>query len=156
MERAERLGSLGRAGGDVDDAAHRIAGIAGRIGAIDDIELARLGGADDSPGGREGEAVAEKIGDDEAVDHHQRPRALRGVGAANACHGIVVAEETRAHEDVRRIFDQILDIGRINCRELLFAEADRQAAWFDADRPVALSDDEDRLFEFPGLCRCGG
>ncbi len=143
LHRGEGLGPFGRAGGDVDDAAHRIARIARRIRAVDDIELADLGRADDPPGGREAEAVAEEIGDDKAVDHHQRAGALRAVGAAKAGDRVVVADEAGAHEEVGGIFDEILDIGGVDRGELIGAEADRQAAGFDADRRLALADDED-------------
>src|SRR3546814_10069907 len=58
LERGEGRGLGRRAGGDVDDAAHRIARITRRIGAIDDVELRDVAGAEDPPGG----GIAERVG----------------------------------------------------------------------------------------------
>src|SRR3546814_14199314 len=49
LERGEGRGLGRRAVGDVDDAAHRIARITRRIGAIADVELRDVPGADDHP-----------------------------------------------------------------------------------------------------------
>ena len=91
LHRGESLGFLGVPRGDVDDAAHRIADIARALRAIDDIELLDLAGTDDAPLGTKAEAVAKEVGNGEPIDHHQRSRALRGMGAAKAGHAIAIA-----------------------------------------------------------------
>src|SRR3546814_7517976 len=90
------------------DAAHRIARITRRIGAIDDVELRDVAGADDPPGGGIAERVAEEIRHHEAVDHDEAARRLGRVRAAKSRHRVVIPDETRADEEIGRVFDQIL------------------------------------------------
>ncbi len=139
----EGFGLLGRAGGDIDHPAHRIAGIAGRVGAIDHVELRNLARADHAPFGRIGKGVAQEVGDREAIHHDQRPGALGGMRAAKAGDAVGIAGVAGAHEEVGCVFHQVFDVAGIDARELFVAEADGKAAGFQADGRVALADDED-------------
>src|SRR3546814_5094190 len=126
LERGEGRGLGRRAGGDVDDAAHRIARITRRIGAIDDVELRDVAGADDPPGGGIAERVAEEIRHHEAVDHDEAARRLGRVRAAKSRHRVVIPDETRAEEEIGRVFDQIIGVERIEPGELIVAETEER------------------------------
>ena len=146
LDRAGGRPTLARGlGGDRDHPAHRMAVVAGGIGAIDDIELAHLGRADHVPLGREIEPVAEEVGHHEAVDQHDRAGALHGVGAAHGDHGVVIPGEALPHEEVGRVLHQVLDVDRVDRVEVLLVERDRQPAWDHRDRGVGLADDDDGI-----------
>ena len=138
----ERPGLVRRAGGDVDDAAHRIARIARRIGAIDDVELLHFVRPDDPPCRGIAERIAEEVRNHEAIDHHQRARALRGMSAAKSRHRIIVADVTGTHEEIGRVFDQILGVEGVDPGELFVAKADGKPARLDRDRRAALPYDQ--------------
>src|SRR3546814_4483600 len=57
-------------------------------------------------------------------------------------HRVVIPDETRADEEIGRVFDQILGVERIDPGELIVAETDRQAARLDRDRRPLLADDK--------------
>src|SRR3546814_18629559 len=94
------------------DAAHRIARITRRIGAIDDVELRDVAGADDPPGGGIAERVAEEIRHHEAVDHDEAARRLGRERAAKSRHRVVIPDETRSDEEISGVFDKIIGVKR--------------------------------------------
>ena len=71
------------------------------------------------------------------------------MGAAEARHGVGVADVAFAHEEVGRVFHQVFDIDGVDRVELGLAERHRQAARLDGNGPGAVADDDD-------LVRIGG
>lgn len=142
----EGFGLLGIAGGDVDDPAHRVADIARRVRAIDDVELFDFARSYHAPLGREREAVAKEVRNDEPIDHCQRAGTLRRMRAAEAWHPVAVPGVALAHEEIGRVLDQVFCVESIDHIKLLSTQTDSKAARCDFDGRIFLPDDEDRIF----------
>ena len=110
-----RFEARGHAGLVVDHRAHRVARIRRRERPVHHVDAADLLGRHQPPARREGGAIAEQVGQQDAVRIDQRTRAVAGAGRARGQHRVVVvADVALAHQQAGQVLERVLGVGRVD------------------------------------------
>ena len=128
---ARRFGmqhALGRhLGLHVDHAAHGIAAVLGREGAVDDFGRFQLIGRHQTPARRARPAGFKQRVQRHAVGEDHGARGLEHVGATHGHRAVRVTDVAFAHHHARLVLEYILHRGGIDLLGLLGADQDRRA-----------------------------
>ena len=107
---------LGRHAGDViDHGADRVTGVGGGERAVHHIHPLDLFRRDQAPAWRIRGAVAQVVGQQNAVGVHRRTRAVAGARGAAGEHGVVVvANVALAHQQAGQVFERVFAVGGVD------------------------------------------
>jgi hypothetical protein len=95
-----------------------VAAVAGRVGAIEDVDTVNFPGLDGIPAWRGGEIGAEKVAQQKPVAVDQRAGGLEGMHVAKGEQSILVADKTFTDQQIGLVFDYVFAVGGVDCREL--------------------------------------
>jgi hypothetical protein len=155
-----RLEAGWHAGDVIDHGADRIAGVGGREGAVQHVDALDFLRRDQAPARRESGAIAQVVGQQDAVGVHHRTGAVAGARSAGGQHGVVVvADEALAHQQAGQVFERVFAVGGVDgLLDLLGGDA-FDGGWYlgwQRGGPAARDGDGAQHFEGRFLCPCIG
>ena len=120
--------ALGRQFGlHVDHAAHGVAAVLGREGAVDDLRRFELVGRHQAPARRARPAGLKQRVQRHAVGKDHGARGLEHVGATHGHRAVRVADVALANHHARLVLEDVFDRGGIDLLGLFCADEDRRA-----------------------------